>query len=1268
MILIVMLLPAYLSAEDKNSLPMEIIKRHLLRKYGLVAEYSDIKYSFPNTVTAGQVTIKDPAGIVLARFNEMVSDVQVKGIAVKNISFSRISMKDIYLYAEKDRSGKITIPFFSYLKSDKGLKTAAVEEVKFIVQRFIAEKAMISIKDANGTTDIAAERLKADTSGEQKPAVVNVKVSQISIPSGKQRKITEIGMTAVFENRKVIVKNIGFRLDDTAYFTGKAEYVHETKMASAEINVSVFGGNMKGALIYALNEKSLVSSKMDLQGISLAELKKNTGMVRGIADGIIGGTAEFSGKPGVVSTWKVDAVLNVEKAIYGNTGLPGLKFEAKINGGRLEASLTQGVSSVGLKGMLKSADEIDLIFNADFPEIEDMARIMGVSSLSGNIIGQGYIRGSVKDPYVSCDMSGSSVKYSGLAVRAGRLLFTYSDSEIYLDSLELSGQTDLAGITYKTSSGGHPKGMLSYSLSLSGPYKYPSGYFKIEVIDPALDSIRLEKIRIEGQVKNRTISIRKSHIEGYGARCGIKGELHYEDKTGNLKLLVRRSILAGQRGEKILSADISFISGEEMFEITVDDAELNVSGLDIVSDRFKDINGKAVIRGKFGMHNGAPVIETEIKTGKLRAEDLLVDDLYVKCLFREGILHLEEVILSRGSDRIDINAEFAVDIKSGKPVVLSGEIPSRLYVKGDVDLSSVGRLIASDFNMEGKVQADLRICGTMCEAESEGYLKIEDGHFSRTDAVSAIEDAEIDITIKDRTVTLKNACFSIAGHDVRMTGNTEYANMNEFNFTFKTFINGKESLTGEGRVSGERLDMEIRSSDTDLSIFKPFFGSLKELGGNAGGQLKISGTAGHPELSGNISIKGIVMADEDDIIDVGNGEIEIYFNDYYLTIGKVSAILNDGRMQITGRAGIKDKKVVDTEIRLHFEENRLDIPGVVRCRLKTADMDVAQADGRFLISGIIDAGEVKYTGNISIDDLIRNAKIVSVKRRHPGFDKIDLDIEIPANDQLYINNNLGKLRLSSELRIIGTISSPNLLGSVRIIEGSVYYLDRTFAIEKGEMTCSDLGRINPYFDISANTSVRSYRQETDMPYRVKLVLTGYPSSLQVSLTSDPPLSEPDIVSLITLGAPGSQLAGNTQGDTNESAAELISQRLGSLSSRRVSGYISANVGNMLSLDSIDIEGNIFKAGSEQGPAIRATKKMTRTIALSYINSLNGAPGAMEARRSTGSTEVIYETGIGHTNEQKITMGYKLSRYFMIQSHADQRGASGISLKYTLWKE
>ncbi|MGM0442203.1 MAG: translocation/assembly module TamB domain-containing protein, partial [Elusimicrobiota bacterium] len=273
------------------------------------------------------------------------------------------------------------------------------------------------------------------------------------------------------------------------------------------------------------------------------------------------------------------------------------------------------------------------------------------------------------------------------------------------------------------------------------------------------------------------------------------------------------------------------------------------------------------------------------------------------------------------------------------------------------------------------------------------------------------------------------------------------------------------------------------------------------------------------------------------------------------------------------------------------------------------------------------------------------------------LEKFSADLSVKSGEHLWIHNRHGRIRLEGEIGIREKLSEPVFTGRLFTREGYVMYLDRKFNITEGYVELG--GRVEkiPYIEIGARTRLRSLRQEEDTPYDIDLMARGPVNDIQVDLTSRPPLDVSDIVSLLTFGALRSQLT---------ESERVLSLRAEELASRRVNSYISAYAGNVLNLDTMLIEGNIFRTGSREGLRVRARKGITENVALAYVGDLSDDDSSIVTSRTTGKTEIIYTEGLGRTEEQELKLKYSFTPSLSAEAITDQTGRSNIGLKYSIW--
>ena len=116
-----------------------------------------------------------------------------------------------------------------------------------------------------------------------------------------------------------------------------------------------------------------------------------------------------------------------------------------------------------------------------------------------------------------------------------------------------------------------------------------------------------------------------------------------------------------------------------------------------------------------------------------------------------------------------------------------------------------------------------------------------------------------------------------------------------------------------------------------------------------------------------------------------------------------------------------------------------------------------------------------------------------------------------APGTLKIDNNLATLQARADLTLQGSYAAPVVLGRAEIDRGRVYFQGNTYVIRRGTIDFTNPQRLDPLFDVEAETRVRSYN--------VILKVNGTLERVYPTLSSDPPLSTVGILSLLA-GAGG----------------------------------------------------------------------------------------------------------------------------------------------------
>jgi autotransporter translocation and assembly factor TamB len=200
---------------------------------------------------------------------------------------------------------------------------------------------------------------------------------------------------------------------------------------------------------------------------------------------------------------------------------------------------------------------------------------------------------------------------------------------------------------------------------------------------------------------------------------------------------------------------------------------------------------------------------------------------------------------------------------------------------------------------------------------------------------------------------------------------------------------------------------------------------------------------------------------------------------------------------------------------------------------------------------------------------------------------------------------------SADLWIRGTYDHLLLSGGVDVERGEVLFEGHRYLVRRGRVEFPDPTKIEPFFDLAGETLVRVPGQT----YVVNLQLTGTMKNFSTTETSDPPLSQVEILSLL-FGAETANAdylnpeLGALQAE--EAERTLAASRLQQAAAGVVSAPITRAMEQTFGLDTFQITPNVgYDPYQRLSPTARLTvgKRISNKIYLTFSRSLNTPGGA-----------------------------------------------------------
>ena len=356
------------------------------------------------------------------------------------------------------------------------------------------------------------------------------------------------------------------------------------------------------------------------------------------------------------------------------------------------------------------------------------------------------------------------------------------------------------------------------------------------------------------------------------------------------------------------------------------------------------------------------------------------------------------------------------------------------------------------------------------------------------------------------------------------------------------------------------LALEARLEPVDLAVLQRLFPRVEHADGRVEGGVKVTGKASAPSVTGDLH----VQADSIEVHGLPSAMTALRL-DVRASAKELSATgsakLAGGTVSIEATAPIRGFDVGALDSHVLARGLRL-APADGVAATFDADLDVAYdrkgpgREGAALprVSGDVNIVSLAYTRPISLttdlSTLGTHARRTEVNAYDPSLDFVTFDVHVKSRSPFVIRNNLVEVQLaidSGTLDVTGTNQRLGLRGTLKAQPGGRFHFQSNeFDVRQGLIHFSDPTRISPNVDVTATTEYRRY-SDTSAGAGAGASATGGPSgaavgstrggsawmitlhaygdadNLRVDMTSEPSLSQEDIVLLLAVGMTRTEL-------------------------------------------------------------------------------------------------------------------------------------------------
>jgi hypothetical protein len=340
-----------------------------------------------------------------------------------------------------------------------------------------------------------------------------------------------------------------------------------------------------------------------------------------------------------------------------------------------------------------------------------------------------------------------------------------------------------------------------------------------------------------------------------------------------------------------------------------------------------------------------------------------------------------------------------------------------------------------------------------------------------------------------------------------------------------------------------------------------------------------------------------------------NGAIR--FDSRGIRLDDVTAVMGGGRVQFGGRVALDGYLPGDLSVTVRGEDMHLRYPEGIRSTVD-ADLTLRGNVQAPTLGGTVRVKQATWTRRIDPGGGIldfgggSSAPDAAPAPAAPAVPlRFDLEVLVPST--LRVENNLARLVASADLQLRGTYDRPVLFGRAEVDRGEVTFEGRRYLVTRGNIDFTNPSRIEPFFDVEAQTRVRIPGQT----YQVIVRAVGTLDRLQPELSSDPPLPAADVLALLFSDV---RRSGDAElralQNPNERQRDILTTRATQLLANPVSSEVGRVVEQTFGVDTFQVTPSLIDPYNQStgrvNPSARVTigKRISDRVYLTFSRSLS----------------------------------------------------------------
>lgn len=342
------------------------------------------------------------------------------------------------------------------------------------------------------------------------------------------------------------------------------------------------------------------------------------------------------------------------------------------------------------------------------------------------------------------------------------------------------------------------------------------------------------------------------------------------------------------------------------------------------------------------------------------------------------------------------------------------------------------------------------------------------------------------------------------------------------------------SISG-GLGGGRELDLDA-SGVIDLRFLAGLVPALRRPHGRLTLEAHAGGTAEALELFGDGKVEdgGFQVRGTNAVIEGLTGNLS--FSQNRLLFDGAEARVNGGKAVMSGEVELVRMLPARLRLEAQLEAVPVAIPAYLPVTV-SGRVEAAGTPEETVVTGRLHVLKARYSENLDLEKSLlelRRRRAAAARTYDKAAEWLRFDLQLVVDGDARIENDVAWGGVRGELTLAGSLAAPGVLGALTMTEGSrAMFRGNEFRLSHAVVDFTERNRVEMGLDVHGESRVRDYQ--------VFLHVFGPLAEPKLALTSSPPLSQPDIITLLSMGytSRDTPVSGGVQGTATAAAAQAL---------------------------------------------------------------------------------------------------------------------------------